>query len=504
MKRVIFIFMLFVNPVIYSQTLGLDTSFDSDGKVFNTSISEFPQEIFFEDNKYFFVFDNGFCSINYDGTTNTSFGVDGKIFFNNSTEFFLTKDAKMHNGYIYIFGQQSYNSTSTNKNSFIAKISTSGVFDTSFGTNGFLRFDSGVDDEIINDIVIDDNGKILAVGTRTNTLFVSKINSDGTPDLSFNSVGYKLFPLLSGDGAVGVSIHNYLGNYLLVGSNKVVSFYSEKFLFILKIDYNGNLINSYGNNGLKTITLASPGSTTASYTMLESKLFQDRLYIVYFFSWSANNLYNELVKYNLSTNEYSSVCIVPTVKYDYILDDNENIYTTGTQRCSSITPSNCMRNYYLSKRNSSGILDLSFNTTGEYSHNFFPNDLYSDDKSSTLFRHSDGKILIAGNIYNPYSPPAVGTSGFAVIRVMDTPLSSSEYKKENISVYPNPAREELNINTTNDIIISEIEITDINGRLIHIQKSNLNKINIDNLKQGIYFIKIKTESIDHIVKFIKN
>lgn len=128
-------FMIFANSVIYSQNLGLDTSFDSDGKVFNTSISEFPQEIFFEDNKYFFVFDNGFCSINYDGTTNTSFGVNGKIFFNNSTEFFLTKGAKMHNGYIYIFGQQSYNSSSTNKNSFIAKISTSGVFDTSFGIN---------------------------------------------------------------------------------------------------------------------------------------------------------------------------------------------------------------------------------------------------------------------------------------------------------------------------------------------------------------------------------
>lgn len=495
--------MIFANSVIYSQNLGLDTSFDSDGKVFNTSISEFPQEIFFEDNKYFFVFDNGFCSINYDGTTNTSFGVNGKIFFNNSTEFFLTKGAKMHNGYIYIFGQQSYNSSSINKNSFIAKISTSGVFDTSFGINGFLRFDSGVDDEIINDIVINDNGKILAVGTRTNTLFVSKINSDGTLDLSFNSVGYKLFPLPSGDGAVGVSIHNYLGNYLLVGSNKVVSFYSEKFLFIMNIDYSGILINSYGNNGLKTITLASSGSTTASYTMLDSKLFQDRLYITYFFMWSFNYQYNELVKYNLSTNAYSSVCTVPTEEYDYILDDNENIYTTGTQRCSSITPSNCKRNYYLSKRNFSGILDLSFNTTGEYSYNFFPSDLYSDDKSSTLFRHSDGKILIAGNIYNPYSPPAVGTSGFAVIRVMDTPLSSSEYKKENISVYPNPARDELNINATNDIIISKIEITDVNGRLILSKNKDFNKIDVEKLQQGIYLLKISHDDKNEILKFIK-
>lgn len=175
-----------------------------------------------------------------------------------------------------------------------------------------MRFDSGVDDEIINDIVINDNGKILAVGTRTNTLFVSKINSDGTLDLSFNSVGYKLFPLPSGDGAVGISIHNYLGNYLLVGSNKVVSFYSEKFLFIMNFDYSGILINSYGNNGLKTISLASSGSTTASYTMLDSKLFQDRLYITFFFMWSFNYQYNELVKYNLSTNAYSSVCTVPT------------------------------------------------------------------------------------------------------------------------------------------------------------------------------------------------
>lgn len=493
--------MLFVNSVFYSQNLGLDTSFDSDGKVFNTSISEFPQEIFFEDNKYFFVFDNGFFSINYDGTTNTSFGVNGKIFFNNSTEFFLTKGTKMHNGYIYIFGQQSYNSSSTNKNSFIAKISTSGVFDTSFGINGFLRFDSGVDDEIINDIVINDNGKILAIGTRTNTLFVSKINSDGTLDLSFNSVGYKSFPLTSGDGAKGISIYYYLGDYFLIGSNTPISFNSEKFLLVMRIDYNGNLISSYGSNGLKTITLASPGSTTASYTMLNSKLFENRLYIVYYYSWSFNNQSNQLVKYDLSTDSYSAVCYMPFEKHDYIFDDQENIYITGTNRCYNT--SFCARNYQLEKRNSLGILDLTFNTTGAYSHNFFPNDLQSDDKSSTLFRHSDGKILIAGNIYNPYSPLGVGTSGFAVIRVMNTPLSSSEYQKENISVYPNPAREELNINTTSDITISEIEITDLNGRLILSKNKDFNKIDIEKLQQGIYLLKITYNDEIEIKKFVK-
>jgi uncharacterized delta-60 repeat protein len=492
--------MLFVNSVIYSQNLGLDTSFDSDGKVFNTSISEFPQAVFFEDNKYFFVFDNGFCSLNYDGTTNTSFGVNGKNFFNNSTEFFLTKGAKMHNGYIYIFGQQSYNSNSTNKNSFIAKISTSGVFDTSFGTNGFMRFDSGVDEEIINDIIINDDGKIVAVGTRANTLFVCKINNNGTADLSFNSVGYKSFTLPSQSFSIGGSVYNYSGNLLLVGSATLAGI---KSLIFMKIDSNGNLISSYGNNGLKTTTLAGLG-TTGIYTMLKSKLFEDRLYIVYYFGWSFTTQMNQLVKYNLTSDEYSSVSNVPTVKYDYILDSEENIYITGTERCSPTTSSNCPRNYNIYKRNNFGNLDLSFNATGSYSYNFSPNDIYSDDKTSTLFRHTDGKILIAGNIYNPYSPPAVGTSGFAVIRLMDTPLSSSEYKKENISVYPNPAREELNINTTNDITISEIEITDVNGRLILIQKNNLNKINIDNLKQGIYFIKIKTTSIDFIEKFIKN
>lgn len=492
--------MLFVNSVFYSQNLGLDTSFDSDGKVFNTSISEFPQEIFFDDNKYFFVFDNGFCSINYDGSINNSFGVNGKIFFNNSTEFFTTKGAKISNGYIYIFGQQSYNSNSTNKNTFVAKISTSGVFDTSFGTNGFMKFDSGVDEEIINDIIINDDGKIVAVGTRANTLFVCKINSNGTPDQSFNAVGYKTFALPSQNFSIGASVHNYLGNLLLVGSATLAGI---KSLIFMKIDSNGNLISSYGNNGLKTITLAGLG-TTGIYTMLKSKLFEDRLYIVYYFGWSFTTQMNQLVKYNLTSDEYSSVSNVPTVKYDYILDSEENIYITGTERCSPTTSSNCPRNYNIYKRNNFGNLDFSFNATGSYSHNFFPGDLYSDDKSSTLFRHSDGKILIAGNIYNPYSPYGVGTSGFAAVRVMDTPLSSSEFKKENISLYPNPVVDELNIDTSSDIMISTIEITDVNGRLIYVQKNDNKKIQVDNLKEGVYFVKIKTESFDYVAKIIKN
>lgn len=493
--------LLFVN-VFFAQNIGLDTSFDSDGKLFDTSISEFPQAVFFEDNKYIFVFDNGFCSKNYDGTTNTSFGVNGKLFFNNSSEVFLTKGAKINNGHIYIFGEQSYNSSSTNKNIFIAKIATSGVFDTSFGTNGFLKFDSGVDSEIINDLIVSDDGKIYAIGTRTNSIFVCKVNSNGTLDMSFNSVGYKSFPLTSGDGSKGASIYNYSGDFLLVGSSVPISFVGIRYLLFMKMDSDGNLTSSYGNNGLKTVALSRQGET-GTYTMLKSKLFADRLYIVYYYGWSFNNQFNRLVKFNLSSDAYSTVCYMPFVKYDYTFDGDENIYITGTERCSPPTSSFCMRNYDLSKRNSSGILDPTFNATGQYSCNFFPSDLYSDDMSSVLFRHTDGKILIAGKIYNPYSPPGVGTSGFTAIRVMDTPLSTDGFDVENISVYPNPATEELNINLKDNQTISSIEIRDLNGRLIQFQKSTQNKINIENLSSGIYFIKIKTEVQESILKFIK-
>lgn len=77
---------------------------------------------------------------------------------------------------------------------FVARFSSTGQLDASFGTDGFTVY-NGTDENVAYDCVLDADGKILVGGTTGGTFFdnrdltVWRYNQDGTPDLSFNSDG---------------------------------------------------------------------------------------------------------------------------------------------------------------------------------------------------------------------------------------------------------------------------------------------------------------------------
>lgn len=73
---------------------------------------------------------------------------------------------------------------------------------------------------------------------------------------------------------------------------------------------------------------------------------------------------------------------------------------------------------------------------------------------------------------------------------------------EKISFHPNPTKDYLYIDSKN-IIILEIEIFDALGRYILTEKENFNQLNLSKLKNGILFLKIKTESGIFTTKVIK-
>ena len=70
-------------------------------------------------------------------------------------------------------------------------------------------------------------------------------------------------------------------------------------------------------------------------------------------------------------------------------------------------------------------------------------------------------------------------------------------------LYPNPANHELNIETTADEV--DITIIDISGKIISITtlKGETKQISVSNLVNGIYFIKIDTNTSSETLSFIK-
>lgn len=74
-----------------------------------------------------------------------------------------------------------------------------------------------------------------------------------------------------------------------------------------------------------------------------------------------------------------------------------------------------------------------------------------------------------------------------------------------LKLYPNPAKDQLNISAGAEI--NGYEITDASGKTIQNingLKGNQQKVNTSDLNKGVYFIKVKTDKGQQIHKFIKD
>jgi hypothetical protein len=91
----------------------------------------------------------------------------------------------------------------------------------------------------------------------------------------------------------------------------------------------------------------------------------------------------------------------------------------------------------------------------------------------------------------------VGTPQGGLFLYRNTSLSVgvNNYKLENsIQVFPNPANTFINIKSTNNDLICNVKLMDLNGRILtETSASNsIVNINLEGISKGIYFIKVQT------------
>lgn len=77
---------------------------------------------------------------------------------------------------------------------------------------------------------------------------------------------------------------------------------------------------------------------------------------------------------------------------------------------------------------------------------------------------------------------------------------SENILKKNISVYPNPTTDFINVNTDKNVF--DVELYDNLGRLLQ-QYKNTNRISVEHLSSGIYYLKIVVEKQAFYEKIIK-
>lgn len=269
---------------------------------------------------------------------------------------------------------------------------TSGVLDFSFGVGGKVLTDIGGSSNQLNDVAMQSDGKIVAVGSSEQSITstdiaVVRYNPDGSKDPSFGSDGIVLIDFhgrYDYGNAVAIDAN---GNIFVVGSTQN-GFYTD-FAIAKLSGTNGALDASFDSDGKLTIDLGTTNDTATDVAID----IDGNLVVV---GGTVNDF--ALIKIDGSTGildaSFSSdgKLLIDFGGYDYpqgvALDSNGNILVVG----ELFTGGANVADIAIAKVNgSSGALDNSFDGDGKLILN-----LSSWDNAADVAFDDSGNIFVGG------------------------------------------------------------------------------------------------------------
>jgi len=137
--------------------------------------------------------------------------------------------------------------TNSNEDFGLARVTPIGSMDASFGTSGKVYWDSGWGNDGGWDIEVQDDGKIVAVGTSrlesASHLTVLRFDTDGTPDVTFGHNGLSTINFGVNSYGRGLVIQPD-GKIVVVGNSDSATF------AVARLDTDGVLDPAFGTGGL--------------------------------------------------------------------------------------------------------------------------------------------------------------------------------------------------------------------------------------------------------------
>jgi len=239
----------------------LDTSFGVNGKIF-TDIFGFARDLAIQlDGKIVVIGtnDSDFVVARYttDGSLDTSFDTDGTA----TTDFFGESDCSYSvvlqpDGKIVVAG---YSSNGTNNDFALARYNIDGSLDASFGIDGKVTTDFGAGD-FGRSVVLQPDGKIIVVGNSSSDFALARYNSDGSLDTNFGTDG-KVITDFSGGDQVGFD------TVLQIDGKIVVVGVSSSDFALARYNSDGSLDTTFGTDGKVTTDFSGGGDVSYSVVL---------------------------------------------------------------------------------------------------------------------------------------------------------------------------------------------------------------------------------------------
>ena len=300
----------------------------------------------------------------------------------------------------------------------VVRYKPSGALKTTFGTGGIVTTDFGSGDDSANAVAIDENGKIVAVGSAFNgsdlDFAVARYNSDGSLDTSFDSDGMATTDFGSGDDVARAVAIQPDGKIVVAG---YASNGTDDDFAVARYSSDGSLDTSFSGDGMATLDFGT-GNDHANAVVV-----QDNGRIVLGgYAAGGSNYDFALARFNDDGTVNTSYGTMGMVTTDFGSGD-DYIAGLALQQDGEVVAAGGAWNgtnydFGLARYTTAGTLDTSFDGDGMKTTAFGTGD---DQASAVLVQPADQKIVAAGFTYN-------GTNyDFAVLRLKPSGSSDDSF-----------------------------------------------------------------------------
>ena len=386
----------------------------------------------------------------------------------------------------------------------VEELTPGGLPATSFGVNGVLELPDFAPDSLINGmgvIEIDIQDRILVTigvtltATNTSTTCLARLLPDGTPDATFGNGGYYFLPfpncriaqIMESDNSI------ILAGSVITGTGSTAVFSA----YCLKLNSSGQLINSFGING---ITELSPGvykRCTAANIMPNGNialLYYSPVGQLYNTSitllngdGSINTSYANNGTFTLNIGA-STLAIAEDMD---VLPDGSVLAAGYTIYSANTAPG---RNVLLFKLNPSGTLDTGFGSAGVINEDYAG----GDDSYANIAFQSDYKLILTGNwSFQDFvqSPSDAPTSSMCRRNLeFSDPTGILSQSLNNSLVFPNPINSgDQQLQFKNIEAGASVNIMTCDGRILGVYNLKAGQKTLDltqSLATGMYIVKI--------------
>jgi uncharacterized delta-60 repeat protein len=327
---------------------------------------------------------------NEDGSNDNTFGTNGMIVLSPTTTSDYPLDIVLQPDGKIVIGGYIWNGSSTDV--LLIRLNTNGTTDNTFGTNGIVITDFGNTGEVAEAIALQDDGKILLAGDHNDRFMLLRYNTNGTLDNTFGTGGRVSADVGIG-GCYGQDLVIQNDGRILVGGLAFNT--AANYTFgIARFDTNGALDVTFGEFGTTTFNIGN-GHDFMTAIALQS----DGMIIAGGHTWIGNQPLrydfaaarldeNGNLDNTFGTNGMTTVHLNYDANYltGMAIQDDDKIILSGNAELSA--------DYDLgmARLTADGNLDTSFGTDG-----ITITDVNKDeDQGSAIALQPDGKVVVAG------------------------------------------------------------------------------------------------------------